>query len=197
MSFKCDKCDKEFGHVGGLEQHKQSKHSEGAKKPSSISGKGFLKYGMVAVVIAALAAGIFAFTNNGSGDLTTHVISESDVPKGPIHWHPHLTIKINGQDQTIPANIGLSPSFHQPVHTHEADNIIHLENQNPTEQNMKLDFFFKVWGKQFTKSCIFNYCNDDKNSVKMFVNGKPNTDFENYFMKDKDKIEIEYSSMSA
>ncbi len=196
---KCDSCDQEFGHESSLEQHKQAKHSTGEKNNNSIKyGKsgGKLKYGLIVLVLLVIGGGVFAFTNNG-GDATGQVISskvftEADVPRGPIHWHPELTIKINGQIQTIPADIGLSPSFHQPVHTHEVDGVIHLENNNPTESNMKLGFFFQIWAKKFNKDCIFSYCNDDKNSVKMFVNGQPNTDFENYFMKDKDKIEIEY-----
>ncbi len=196
---KCNQCDKEFEHEGGLEQHNQAKHSAGEKTNNSIKyGKsGKLKYGLIVLVLLVIGGGAFALTgqNNqvSTGEVVSKAFTEADVPKGPIHWHPELTIRLNGQVQTIPANVGLSPSFHQPVHTHEADGVIHLENNNPTERNMKLGFFFQIWNKKFNSQCIFDKCNDETKSVKFTVNGQPNTDFDNYFMKDKDKIEIEYN----
>ena len=163
-------------------------------KPSGLKGSK-LKYSLIISVLLIIGGSVFALTQSPqqlTGQVVSKAPTEADVPSGPIHWHPHLTIKINGQEQTIPADIGLSPSVHQPVHTHETDGVIHLENNNPTEQNMKLGLFFQIWGKKFNKDCIFDYCNDEKSSVKMLVNGKSNTDFENYFMKDKDNIVIEY-----
>ena len=47
-------------------------------------------------------------------------------------------------------------------------------------------------GKTFSKDCIFEYCSGADGTVKMFVNGKENTEFENYLINDKDKIEIRY-----
>ena len=68
-----------------------------------------------------------------------------------------------------------------------------MENNHPTKETVTLGYFFKVWGKTFNKDCIFDYCTD-KGTLKMFVNGKENFDFENYFMHDKDEILIEYIS---
>lgn len=195
--FKCDKCNKDFDHEEGLKQHTEAKHSTEAEKKqaekqskekhtSNKSGKS-LKYGAAVIIVLLMAYGAYSISTAPSAQ------SNPNIPSGPIHWHPHLTIKINGQEQIIPANVGINPAFHQPIHTHDATGTIHLENNNPTEQNMKLEFFFKVWGKIFNSKCIFDYCTDEKNNVKMSVNGKPNSGFENYFMKDNDKIVIEYS----
>ncbi len=208
---KCDSCDQEFGHENSLEQHRQAKHSSGEKTSNSIKygkGGGKLKYGLLALVIVAVVGGFFAFTNQSQGVGSTGDFLAQNAPvdisyalaeynsKNQLHWHPELTIRINGQAQIIPANIGLTPTVHQPVHTHETDNVLHWEifpPKTPTEQNMRLGYFFQIWGRKFNSQCILDSCGNEEKSVKMFVNSQPNTDFENYLVHDGDKIEIEYS----
>lgn len=205
---RCESCDQEFGHESSLEQHRQAKHSSGSSiKPSGGSKGGKLKYGLLALVIVVVVGGFFAFTNQsqGGGSNGDFLVQNAPVDisyalaefnsKNQLHWHPELIIRIDGQVQTIPANIGLG-AVHQPVHTHEANNILHWEvfpPKKPTEQNMKLGYFFQIWNKKFNSQCILDYCSDGTKSVKFTVNGEPNTDFENYLVHDGDKIEIEYS----
>lgn len=107
-------------------------------------------------------------------------IQESDIiSRQGIHWHPHLRIVINGKEQEIPANIGIG-IVHAPIHTHDDTGTLHLEFSGLVKKDdIKLGQFFKIWGKPFPS---FN--------VKMLVNGKENTEFENYLMQDKDEIEI-------
>lgn len=80
------------------------------------------------------------------------------------------------------------------IHTHDASGQLHWEvMQGPvTKDEILLGDFFGIWGKTFNKDCIFDSCNSSSGTVKMFVNGKENTDFENYQVKDKDNIEIRY-----
>ena len=122
------------------------------------------------------------------------VISKDDpvISSNGIHYHPKIDIYIKGQLQAIPAGVGLRPIEH-PIHTHDADNIIHLEFSGLTTlNNTRLQEFFKIWEKQFNSNCIFDNCNGPSGTVKMFVNGQPNSEFEKYPMKDDDKIEIRY-----
>ncbi len=126
------------------------------------------------------------------------------VPQQPIHWHPKLKIIIKGEEQFIPPNIGISIGNNidnqisdmrmSPTHTHESDGTIHLENNRPWEkpETLTLGYFFKIWGKNFNSSCVFEYCNDNNRKLIMTVNGKPNFELEKYVMKDKDEIVIEY-----
>lgn len=113
-------------------------------------------------------------------------IPESDiVSRGAFHWHPELTIYVKGEKQEIPANIGLG-AVHQPIHTHDDNKqgIIHLEFQGlARKQDVMLGQFFKNWGKDIRSFGA---------NMKMTVNGEENTEFENYIMQDKDKIEIRY-----
>ena len=113
------------------------------------------------------------------------------IPKGAIHWHPHVTLLLQGKPVTIPANVGLETAAHKPVHTHETDNILHWEVDRPTVQNMQLGYFFStVWKKKFSSECILDYCNGPEGTVKMFVNGSPNDEFEHYLPHDGDEIKI-------
>lgn len=118
--------------------------------------------------------------------------NDAIIAHNGIHWHPKLDIYIKGILQTIPAGVGLSPIEH-PIHTHDPDNVIHLEFSGlTTVNNTRLQEFFIIWGKQFNSNCIFDNCNGPSGTVKMFVNGKPNNEFEKYPMKDYDQIEIRY-----
>lgn len=109
-----------------------------------------------------------------------------------IHYHPHLTIIIKGENVPIPAGIGLGAT-ERSIHTHEADGIIHLEFSGVVKkEDTKLGEFFKIWGKDFSQNSILGHKAGEGGTVKMKVNGTNNTEFENYEMKDGDKIEIIY-----
>ncbi len=120
-------------------------------------------------------------------------IPEEDIiTRSGLHWHPHLSIVIKGKEETIPANIGIG-AIHKPIHTHDPDNVLHLEmTGRVTKDDTRLGAFFKIWGKQFSSTCIFDYCNGSDGSVKMLVNGTENTQFDQYEMHDGDRIEIRY-----
>ena len=60
------------------------------------------------------------------------------------------------------------------------------------EDDTRLDNFFKVWGKEFSSNQIFEYTNGPEGNISMTVNGELNTEYENYEMKDGDKIVIQY-----
>ncbi len=110
---------------------------------------------------------------------------ESDIAsRNGLHWHPKLAMYVKGIKQEMPANVGISGSFMGPIHTHEPNGVIHLEYQGVVlKKNLTLGQFFRTWGKDFMEF---------GSSVTMTVNGAPNEEFENYSMRDGDRIEIEY-----
>ncbi len=122
-----------------------------------------------------------------------------------VHWHPELAIYIKGQKQEISKDIGIGVSFSNnpfydsmmqmtDIHTHDNSGVLHWEVMSgPVKKgHVKLKAFFGIWGKTFNSNQIFDYKNGDGGTVKMTVNGNPNTEFENYIVKDKDKIEISF-----
>ncbi len=146
----------------------------------------------VAIPVFIIAA-VFVFVSSQPPAINANSVAAAEIPGVPIHWHPALTIILNGQQQTIPSNLGLT-GVHQPIHTHDSTGVLHYEINNPTPENMPLRYFFeRVWRKQFTGTCIMGYCNDDSGTVKMYVNGRENFEFENYIPNDKDDIRIEFS----
>src|SRR2546422_9991643 len=102
----------------------------------------------VAVIVGGVAfyesqqAGYhFPFRCLGSESLTFHI-------------HPYLRIVINGQNVTIPAAVGIvNPQYQngiarggtcfEPLHTHDATGIIHVESAGNTKYT--LSEFFQIW----------------------------------------------------
>lgn len=147
--------------------------------------------GITLLTIAILVGGVF-FLSKGSN---SSVPSDQILASNGLHWHPKVTVTIKGEKQEMPANLGLG-AVHGKIHTHDQDNkegVVHLEMQGVvTKDDTRLGRFFQVWGKEFTSTKIFDKTNGAEGTVKMIVNGKENTDFENYLMKDGDQIEIKY-----
>ncbi|MFA4887573.1 MAG: hypothetical protein WC595_05135 [Candidatus Nanoarchaeia archaeon] len=189
--YACDCCDRDFGTKDALEMHHQVKHLTNNEKKSSFLDrvKKKKKGGWIVFVMlmGVIVTGVWFVAQRGDSTLPN-----IDVPNEPIHWHPHLSIIIDGEEQLIPEGIGLG-QVHQPTHTHESDGTIHLENNRPTAKTLTVGYFFEIWGKAFNKDCIFEYCTS-KGTLKMTVNGKENNEFEKYMWKDKDEIIIEYKS---
>jgi hypothetical protein len=200
----CEKCNKEFQNSDALGQHRQAKHTP---QPEVVKPKkSFPKKLVIAIIVLILVAvgGYFSFgIGNDEPKPVFDPSSLSDVgfdeeafadkiPKGSIHRHPEVTITIKGQQQTIPPNIGLG-RVHQPVHTHDEENILHWEVDRPTVENMQLGFFFnEVWKKTFNKECIFEFCNGPEGNLTMTVNGIDNAEFHRYMPEDGDDIRINY-----
>ena len=146
------------------------------------------------LIIAAVAVLLLA-----GGTLWSRSIANSNpdiVASGGIHWHPQLTIYIKGVKQDIPVNLGIGPQFSgtngydsqmqmAAVHTHEDLPLIHLEFMSGPvrKEDVTLGQFFKIWGKDMRSF---------GSNMRMTVNGKANTDYENYVMRDGDKIELQY-----
>jgi len=165
----------------------QEKQAERQRTTRRRTLRRFLKTG--AVVLAAFGAvgGVAWYIATRPSIVETEVVSRLGV-----HRHLELRISIKGKTQDIPANLGIG-LLHIPIHTHDRDGVIHLEFQGfVTVDDLRLREFFRVWGKRFNKTCIFESCNGPDGNVKMLVNGKENQEFESYVMKDNDTIEIRY-----
>lgn len=106
------------------------------------------------------------------------------------HIHPVLTIRLKGERVEIPENTGIDSDCMHPIHTHDNSGTLHLEFPKP--RDVRLKEFFEIWGKRFDSQCIFEHCNGSEGTVKMTVNGQPNTEFGEYVMHDHDQIEIMY-----
>lgn len=149
-------------------------------------GRMFKRAGIIAAAIAFIGVPVWYLA-------TAPAVPESEIlSRTGLHWHAKLRIFINGKKEQIPAGVGLGVT-HNPLHTHDADDIIHLEFGGVVQKHdTELGKFFDVWNKPFSDNEIFAYQNGPDGTVKMSVNGAPNTEFRAYAMKDDDVIEIRY-----
>lgn len=208
----CKICDRKFADSNGFAMHNKSKHPELIPKVKKSLPVRNISYGLVIIAIIGLIFfGLSSIaSDNSDGALNVKLPSDvsTNIPYGSVHWHPKVTIKIDGERSTISTDIGsrigklvdinLAGMKMAPVHTHGTDGVIHLENSNPRSkpETLTLGYFFYVWDKKFSSSCIFDYCTDS-GELKMYVNGEENLEFGNYVMRDKDDILIEYTSNSG
>lgn len=134
----------------------------------------------IAALVVVVGAALFLLPTS-SGPVTS---SDPDaVALTGLHWHPQLEIFVKGEKLEIPQSIGLG-AVHQPMHTHDDLPIIHLEFGGMVKKDdLVLGQFFKNWGKDIRSFGA---------NMRMTVNGEENTEYENYVMKDADKIELRY-----
>ena len=117
--------------------------------------------------------------------------SKSNVQMGQSEYHIHPSVRIQscGQPMPLPKNTGIPT-----LHTHEDLPYLHLEGA-PS----KLGDFFKIIHTRFNATCFGDYCNGDKcplsstpGQLKVYVNGTQNFDYDQYNLRDRDDILIEF-----
>ena len=108
-----------------------------------------------------------------------------------FHIHAHLDVFVDGRPVKVPGGIGIEttdPSVVQfsednfagipeegcaticisPLHTHDADGVIHMEA--PTETPFTLGQFFEELAVPLDASCVDEFCTPDTD-VAVYVNG--------------------------
>ncbi len=161
--------------------------------------KEILLYAIIAVLI--IASGYFILQNNTKAselDRANRYINDLMIISsvGTIqsaHLHADFAIYINNK------KIDLSQQKYQVraqhVHVEDGMEVIHIH-----AKGIRLGHFLSSIGFKLTGDCITtdtgNFCTDGKSSLKFYVNGKRNNDFESYEIKDMDKILISYGNES-
>jgi len=144
------------------------------------------------------------------------------VESTTLHVHPWLRINITGQSVPIPAAVGIStPVFgstgvatgggcFEPLHTHDASGIIHIEASDINSQ-YSLGDFFKVWAATynsiivngtphpivFNNTDIFGFNAGSGNKVTLIVDGTASTlsDYSSLVLKMYDYCSVSNSSV--
>jgi hypothetical protein len=116
----------------------------------------------------------------GSTDVPCLIFGHQNLA---FHIHPHLTVTVDGVEEPIPSDIGVSADCMSEVHTHDGSGGLHIESTQHGKTFTLLDFF-SVWGESMER---------DGYSYQVFVNGTP-VDPSNYVLQDLDSIEVRYSA---
>ncbi|MBT6972467.1 MAG: hypothetical protein HOA04_05115 [Euryarchaeota archaeon] len=113
------------------------------------------------------------------------------------HFHPYLTIKIDGDEVLIPENTGISTDdcdgMHF-VHTHDDSGKLHVETPEPEE--VKLGVFFQIWDVYFAEDGISTYRVNDTHEMVMSVDGVVVDSYGEHVLSDEQQILIEYVKKS-
>lgn len=120
----------------------------------------------------------------------------TQTPTAAYHIHADFRLYINGNP------LDFSQTKYQSVEGKELDPDVHLHNSNGYDihihkKGVTLGQFFKSLHITFSSNCLTldtgeKYCNDSSNSLKMYVNGKQNNQFDKYAPVDLDRILISY-----
>lgn len=115
-----------------------------------------------------------------------------------FHIHADFKVYIHGKA------IDFSSAQYQSTDQKELDPNIHLHDGNGNtihihKEGITMGNFFKSLGMDLTKNCFTldtkkQYCAGGGNTLKFYVNGKPNDSFGDYVMNDLDRILISYGS---
>ena len=152
----------------------------------------------MASLVILLVAGLILTT---SPKATIAQITSNNNNNKPIiiHVHPHLNVTIDGKKATVPAYIGIEPSLWKdhsldqlgmqsmnmkmimpamaPLHTMNNSGIIMVESS--TNKKYTLEDFIKIWGMDLKHK-----------NVAISVDGNPVTDFKNYVLTDKARLNM-------
>src|SRR6266550_317214 len=105
------------------------------------------------LILALLALGVIGVS-----------VAAASYDRG-VHWHPHLSLTLNGSPYTVPANIGIDPSLWKDhsldeygsgaaaLHTHDTSGTIHVE-VNTSHRDFTLHEFLAIWGQPSDGSAI-------------------------------------------
>ena len=111
------------------------------------------------------------------------------------HDHSVLHIYLNGEERSIPENVGintedcnqLNNNMHT-VHTHDETGRLHIESN--TAIDIPLGVFFDIWGVHFNETGIFDYRVNSTHEIIMTIDGITNYDFDDYLLVEGAEIII-------
>lgn len=118
-----------------------------------------------------------------------------------VHLHANLKVVLNGKavDFSLPRyQSEEGKELNKYIHFHDGKgDLFHVH-----QSGVKLSDLFSSLNMSLSKDCFVmddktQYCSTGDKTIKMFVNGQPNTQFASYEPKDVDRILISYGNESA
>lgn len=154
-------------------------------------------------IIAALALAVISLiyfaivqgqTPANAAYPVTDGVSCDSLEHSDFHIHVHLSIYIDGQLSTLPAQVGIAPdnSCLYWLHTHDSTGVIHIEA--PSGFSITFKNFLDIWSAHFQQLGYPSQLSDPT-SWQVFVNGKPfSRNFQMIPLKSHTLITLLYNS---
>lgn len=191
---ECPDCRRKFDTSDAMNQHKNDKHLKQevavVRKPKLTFGK-ILMYGIIVFVIAGIGY-LLVWALTGSLSPSTGI-----GPSGSTHIHMDFKVYTNGNAIDFSQGKYQKSHLNQRVHLEGGDgDLIHVHATGVT-----MGFFLKSLGISFDRNCLTldtdeKYCDGGDGSLKFYVNDKPSDDWENYVLRNLDKLLVSYGNDS-
>lgn len=195
-----------------LRQHREEAEHEAttATRRRLVAGyfvAGLLSLAVVVGIVAVVLSGDGGGGSAAEGAFGTHWgglqerRAEAGVPTmaegGGSHFHPGIAVFVDGEQVTVPANIGvdpaLSPTEMAGLHTHDTSGTIH----NEAGENSTLSQVFAIWGVPFSQEQLGPHNAKGSKEVRMWVDGKPSQAFGRLKLEDGQQIVVSYDDKDA
>ncbi len=179
-------------------QREQEKADSEKKKSNEKLRKNIFKWGVTIIIFALIIFSIYNFVFKPLKDF-------KPVHSEAYHWHANFKVSVCGEQVQIKCGAGMCGPMN--LHHHN-DNTIHIEGSViAKEKDISLGKFFEGLRLDFSETSLLKKKNGDlcpngsSGTVKMYVNGQQNNEFENYILKkcdsqnikqDCDNIEIKF-----
>ncbi len=156
-------------------------------------------------LIVGAVVGVMALISTLSPSTNTQNTNQLAPPVGNIecngaeqlafHIHAHLSIYIDGKNDQLPAQIGITSTCFYWLHTHDTSGIIHMEA--PKFLTLTLGTFLAVWRDQFSQLPYPTQLSSTT-GWKVYIDGKPyNGNFNTIQLKAHELITLAYNSPNA
>lgn len=166
---------------------------------------------VAALAVAASAVGaVIVFTPPAA---PPHNLKPGEIlNNNPMHIHPRLTIIADGNQRTIPGNIGIQGGIYAdhsldqwldtregeegtlaPIHTHDSSGIIHVEAR--VTRGFTLGEFFSIWGQPCSSDRVLDYVADAHHTLTLTVDGRANSEWQDLVFYDNENIVITFTTV--
>jgi len=149
--------------------------------------------GLLIFVILLFVAGLWIGQGSQASNKFWAATKVACLPLGhqnlEVHIHPVLTLSVNGQNEVLPADIGITSDCMAEIHTHDESGQIHIESLDGDKaRKFTLGDFFAVWNKPIEREGF---------ESEVTVNGEKVEKPAELILKDLDQIKITYTSSST
>ena len=167
-------------------------------KQKELRQRGFVIFVAIATIVSLAGfTGLFGLNATQQNDATTQdeeidigqIVALTGVPcltSEEFHLHPRLTIKIDGAEEPLPANIGIYEGCTQELHTHGADGVIHVESD--TDKGYTFQHFLNVWGLSLSQEGFI---------ARLTVGGTFNDNDTSFKLEDGQEILLEFITIPS
>jgi len=131
------------------------------------------------LLVGAIIAIIVGSRSGGSTvDPTINGIPCQSNEQLAVHYHAHLSIIVDGSENTLPPTVGIDQTTQclYWIHTHATDGVIHIEAPKASAaRKFTLGDIFDVWGKPLSNTQVGATVLTKDQKLVMYVDGKAYT----------------------